>query len=540
MRLELDAPIAEVTVYPDRALVTRRGAVAVPDAGEHEIALGQLPRTLVRESLRAAGRGSTATQLLGVDLSDEYHAVAPEAEMQRLQAEVDQLTRELATLDQRITMIDQQRGWLNILGEQAARSLARGLLSGVAQPDDPARIFTLTRSESERLTTDALDTQRERQRISQALEALRRELEMAQGLSGPDRLQAIIRVKAATAGDIAFEVSYLVYSANWIARYDARVDTVTGSVRFAQQAHVRQWSGEDWPRVRLVISTARPSAALALPDEAPAWFLDQRQPAPPRMYAAAAPMRAPRATGAMGDAIAMSTMAAPADEATFTDMATVAPPVENVGAAQVFRIGGDMNVPSDGQPHTVGLGDDDLPARLEYVAAPVMAEGAHLRAVTLNATGHALPAGALHIFHVSAAGDEYVGETLLKATAENAPLKLYLGVNDNITVKRELIERDTDKGNLLQGGARRTTVGYRVTLANRTDTPQRVILLDRLPVPKHERIKVKALEFRPQPANQTKLDQLTWELQLAPGEERRVEWRFLVESAADLDIAGLP
>jgi uncharacterized protein (TIGR02231 family) len=220
---------------------------------------------------------------------------------------------------------------------------------------------------------------------------------------------------------------------------------------------------------------------------------------------------------------------------------TMAPvPVENAGAAQVFRIGGEINIPSDGQPHIVGLGDDELPTRLEYVAAPVVADGAHLRAVTLNATGHALPTGALHIFHGGAAGDEYVGETRLEATAEGAPLKLYLGVNDNITVKRELVERDTDRGNVLQGGVRRTTVGYRVTLANHTDAQQRVVLLDRLPIPRHERIKVKPLELRPQPANQTKLDQLTWELQLTPGEERKIEWRFLIESPGDLDVMGMP
>jgi uncharacterized protein (TIGR02231 family) len=233
-------------------------------------------------------------------------------------------------------------------------------------------------------------------------------------------------------------------------------------------------------------------------------------------------------------------MAAPAEEPTYADMSMASAGFDNAGAAQVFRVGGDMRIPSDGQPHTVGLGEDDLPARLEYVADPSVADGAHLRAVTLNATGHALPAGALHIFHSGAAGDEYVGETALEATAEGAPLKLYLGVNDNITVKRELVERDTDRGSLLQGGVRRTTVGYRVTLANRTDAQQRVILQDRLPISKHERVKVKPLEMRPQPTNQSKLDQLTWELQLAPGEERKVEWRFLVESPGDLDFIGMP
>jgi hypothetical protein len=107
-------------------------------------------------------------------------------------------------------------------------------------------------------------------------------------------------------------------------------------------------------------------------------------------------------------------------------------------------------------------------------------------------------------------------------------------------VKSELIERDTEKGNLLQGGLRRVTVGYRATLANRTSAPQRVLFMDRLPVPRHEKIKVRVLDMRPQPSAHTKLEQLTWELQLAPGEERRIEWRFVVEAPGDLDVSGLP
>ncbi|HEY7851174.1 MAG TPA: DUF4139 domain-containing protein, partial [Ktedonobacterales bacterium] len=430
-----------------------------------------------------------------------------------------------------------QRGWLQTLGEYSARGLAYGLIRGVIQADEPGRIFAVARDESERLTTLVLDTQAERRRVEQELEARKRELGAMR--NGPDRLQATIRVLAASAGAMAFDVSYLVYNAGWSPRYDARVDTDAAKVRFSQQAQVRQWTGEDWSAMQLSISTARPSAAVSLPDEAPVWYLEQRPPVQPRMFASAA-MRAPHAKGAADEMAPYAAMAAPAEEPTFADMSMASAGFDNAGAAQVFRVGGDMRIPSDGQPHTVGLGEDDLPARLEYVADPSVADGAHLRAVTLNATGHALPAGALHIFHSGAAGDEYVGETTLEATAEGAPLKLYLGVNDNITVKRELVERDTDRGSLLQGGVRRTTVGYRVTLANRTDAQQRVILQDRLPISKHERVKVKPLEMRPQPTNQSKLDQLTWELQLAPGEERKVEWRFLVESPGDLDFIGMP
>ena len=214
--------------------------------------------------------------------------------------------------------------------------------------------------------------------------------------------------------------------------------------------------------------------------------------------------------------------------------------LERSGAAQVYRVAGAVDVPSDGAPHTMGLGDDALPCRFDYVAAPVIASGAHLRALARNTTGRVLLPGELHVFHVGAAGDEYVGATRLDLAAEDAELKFYLGVDDNVTVKRELVERETDKGNILQSDLRRITFGYRVTLGNRTNAPQRVTLKDRLPVPRHERIKLRVLDIKPQPTARTKLDQLTWETQLAPGEERRVEWRFMVEAPADLGIVGLP
>lgn len=539
MRLELSAPIVDVTVYPDRALVTRRGEVAIPEAGEHDIVLGQLARSLERQSIRASGRGTARTRISSVDLDYEYHAAAPEQATSALQVEIDQLTRRLEELAHRHEDVVKQRGWLNTLGEQAARGLAYALIRGSAQPEDPARIFGLARTQDEQLIRELLDMKAERRRVRQEREALRRELAALNQPYDPDRLAVTIHVQAENAGTLTLEVSYQASNAGWTPRYDARVNVDAGTVRFTQQALVRQQTGEEWSGVRLALSTTRPDASVTLPEEAPVWYLEQ--PAPPRpMYAmrAAAPLMvgAPMVasseapTGALGYA---------SESMSDYDAATVYAQVEQVGAARVFRVGG-SDIPSDGLPHMVGLGDDDLNARLEYVVAPVVSSGAHLRAVTTNSTGHLLPAGALHVYHVGAAGEEYFGQTFLQSTAEDAKLLFYLGVNDNITVKRELVERDTEKGNLLQGGVRRATIGYRLTIANHTDKAQRIVALDRLPVSKHERIKVKPLEMRPQPTSQTKLDQLTWELQLAPGEEKRIEWRFLVESPADLDFVGMP
>lgn len=533
MQLELNAPVRDVTVYPDRALVTRQGAVTIPAAGMHEIVLGGLPQMIDRESLRVVGRGASGARLLGVDVSAEFHARAPEAEIERVQGEIERVTRELTVAQQRQALAEDQRRWLRTLGEQAMRIYAVGLARGESDPAAVGRILALSGEESDRITAATLDAQGEQRALAQRLESLQRELAALAGSATPDRLRVTIRAEA-SEGQLALDVSYLTYAAAWTPRYDARVNVETRTVRLTRQALARQWSGEDWLGAQLALSTARPSGARTLPDDAPVWYVDQRRPQPVMRLNSMA-MRAPAGAYAASAGAPMSDATVPPVE-----MADAAAEGSDAGAAYVFRAPGQWDIPSDGQPHVVGLGAGDQPVELEYVTMPAVESGAHLRAQTQNTTGGPLLAGPLYLFYESAGAVEYVGETELELTAAGAPLKLYLGLNDNITVKRELVQRDTDRGNVLQGGNRRTTVAYRTTVTNRTGQEQRVIVLDRLPLSRHERIKVKLLEMQPTATEQTPLEQLRWELRLAPGEERRIEWRALIESPADMDVVGLP
>jgi len=53
----VDTRICEVTVYTDRARVTRRGTVSLT-GNETELAIASLPATLETESVRATGSGT--------------------------------------------------------------------------------------------------------------------------------------------------------------------------------------------------------------------------------------------------------------------------------------------------------------------------------------------------------------------------------------------------------------------------------------------------------------------------------------------------
>ncbi|HEV2238839.1 MAG TPA: mucoidy inhibitor MuiA family protein [Ktedonobacterales bacterium] len=546
MDLDLNTTIADVTVYPDRALITRRGTVELAAAGHHTLRIGGLPLGAQRDSLRASGRGPAGMRILSVEQEQEFRPAAPEATLVALREAITRAERDQARLQDQKQTLEEQRGWLRALGEQSARSLAWGVARGTAKPDDAGALFAYTAGESDRLASAAAELQQRREDGERELQALRREYAQVGGGTSPDRLAAAIRVEMAEPGPVAIELSYLIYGASWQSRYDARVNVAAAAVRLTHQALVSQRTGEDWSGVALALSTARPAVAARLPDEPDPWYVDVAQPPTPAPRMPAMARRMSASVRGLSDAASEAS-----DELAFAAPMAAAMPlmeeaslataeVERSGAAQVFRLPGGVDVPSDGAPHTLSVGEFDLPCQLDYVAVPVIAPGAHLRATVTNSTGAVLLPGALHVFHTGAGGDEYVGATQIELTAEQAELPLYLGVDDNVSVKRELIERDTDKGSLLQSGVRRVTLGYRVTLANRTPAAQRVQLKDRLPVTRHERIKVKVLEMKTAPAAHTKLEQLTWTVALAPGEERRIEWRVLVEAPAELDVTGLP
>ena len=73
---ELDTTITEVTVYPDRARVTRRGTAELKQ-GEHRLQVGELPLSLLPESVRAGGKGTAQARILAVDVAKTFYQEPP-------------------------------------------------------------------------------------------------------------------------------------------------------------------------------------------------------------------------------------------------------------------------------------------------------------------------------------------------------------------------------------------------------------------------------------------------------------------------------
>jgi uncharacterized protein (TIGR02231 family) len=537
--IDLVAPIKEVTVYSDRALITRCGSIQLP-AGEHELRVNTLTDFL-HDSLHAAGYGPQGTRILNVDVTTAFHTHSPEPETLLLETELALLQRNYHLLEVRQEAINDRRKWLRALGDRS-REFARGLAQGQMKPQDCADFFQFMAQQALQDAQAAQDLEVQLNQVKQDVETKQRQLAHKGGDLPSDRLAAIITVELAEAGVFELELSYLALDCSWYPQYDVRVQMNTaqseGQVELSYVSIVQQYTGEPWRQVALSLSTARPSLAAALPKLDP-WYINVYTPPSPTAAAAsfnqastirmASRARTRQLNEGQEESYApVAATLAPASIATTT--------VEHTGTALVFRAGRSVDIPSDNSPHKSTIALDSLPCTFDYVSAPALEEHAHLRATITNTTERVLLHGEASIF----LGGEYVGTTQIGTTAPTEKFKVFLGLEDGIKVKRELIERAVDKGMLLQSDLRRTTYAYRITVHNYTASLKQVVIRDHLPVSQHERARVKVQSIQPQPAERTKLELLTWQFTLAADEEQKIEYRFLVEHPQDMRMVGLP
>ena len=139
--ITFEAPIIAVTVYTDRALVTRRGNIKLGQ-GEEELWLEGLPHTLLPESVRASGKGTTPMRILSVDVAPTFHVEAPEERVAELRGQIEEREDSDAVLAQTQEALQARQEFLTKLSRAAAGSLARGIALGKAEIGAGAEVIS--------------------------------------------------------------------------------------------------------------------------------------------------------------------------------------------------------------------------------------------------------------------------------------------------------------------------------------------------------------------------------------------------------------
>jgi uncharacterized protein (TIGR02231 family) len=171
---------------------------------------------------------------------------------------------------------------------------------------------------------------------------------------------------------------------------------------------------------------------------------------------------------------------------------------------------------------------------MDYLVVPKHTDAVFRRATVNNDSETPLLAGSANLF----VGEEFIGRTNIEFTPVKGEVELLLGVEDRITVERELVKRDVDKK--LFGDNRRLRYGYKIELKNLMETAVSVELHDHIPVGRHEQIKIKLENASPEPTEKSDLNLLEWHVQLPKLGETAVTYDYQVEHPRTLQVVGLP
>lgn len=537
----IETRIEAVTVYLDRALVTRRGEARLPN-GASEVLVAGLPLDLEVESLRASGRGEVGIRIIGVESKIRPLTEASNEGAREVERELNTARDAGKDLKAQEAALETRAGTLQKLSSDAARWFAESLSKGESSLDNVTALLDYVSAQTRQLDAEraALEVQK---RDNEALQqALAERLNQFHYGNRPSHRVVTVLVESSGEGEWGLELEYVVSNASWTPLYDARVSTVVEREKFelGLSALVMQGSGEGWNDVALTLSTARPGLGTLPPKLDPLW-VDVPRP----VYASAPmpPMAMPMPSGGSmkrmraGDAdmaVAGSAAyaAAPAPAPIEAQHVEAIIESEGEGATVEFVLPHRLSVPSDGQTHRVAIATREFPAKFDFFAVPRRVELAYLRTTATNSSGLSLLQGSVSIFRDGV----FVGKSALKNTAPNGEFTLFLGPDEQVRAKRELTLREADK-NLL-GSQKRVHFAYSIEVQNLKARSVKIAVQDQIPVSRSENIKVKLRGAAPE-TQASDMGLMNWELQLAPNEKRTIRFDFGVEAPRETTILGL-
>lgn len=533
MDFPVETAVTAVIVYPDRAHVTSRGRAELTE-GIHQLVIGDLPLALEPESVRAAGSGTARVRLRSVDVQRRHYAQAPAANVIALESRIDALQGRLQEMDDRMAVRQASIDHLDGL-RKATTEYAWGLARGRLTVEKQAALLHFFEEQETRLRGELRGLAEEKRALKDELTKLQAELEQIRSARPRQRYEARLEVEVLIAGAFTADLTYVVNRAGWRPLYDVRLQEATAggaaAVAVTTLAEITQNTGQDWTDVRLSVSTARPALNQRVPELKP-WFIDVAHPQPRMMKAHPAEpvrMKGELQAAEMADESPMLAMAAPA----VMEAEAVVAEAQESGAAVSFAVSGSVDVPGDGTPKKTVLGNYNLEPQLDFLSAPRHTDAVYRRAGLVNSTGAPLLAGPVNLYD----GEEYIGRNRLNYTPGGGEVELILGVEERIKVKREMVRREVDKR--LLRDQRQIVYGYEIKLENLTPAPARITVQDQYPVSRHDQIKVRLDRATPEPVEQTELHILKWELDLAPGEKRTIQYEYQVEHPRALPVMGL-
>jgi uncharacterized protein (TIGR02231 family) len=360
--------------------------------------------------------------------------------------------------------------------------------------------------------------------------------------------QLCLQIVSNYSGEIPITLSYFTNNAGFTPLYDVRVNSKTNEIKLVYKASVSQHTGIDWKQTKLTLSTANPNWSGTAPILNP-WYL---QFFVPRLYGA---MQNNSRSNLAYNTIPGVSMAK--DEEMLKEVIIESDNVYKkskslTGSYQTinpsnlssyttlnesqlntnFEIDLPYDINSDGELQSVVIREEKLIAILKNYAVPKLDKDPYLLAELTNWQNLNLLPGTANIIM----DDTYLGKTMIDPNITSDTLNLSLGKDKRIAVKRTLVKELTTTKT--SGSTTKQIFTYEIVLKNNKTTDVQLLLKDQYPLSQVKEIETILVNNEEASINE-ELGILNWQINLKPGESKKVRFSYTVKYPGDKKISNL-
>ena len=518
-RLSPTSRITSVTVYEDRAMVTRTAHLTL-EPKEYEVSIQNLPEGVLEESVRASGKGESRVTITGLEVEKTFLEKTGDARVRILEDEIQQLEDEKRRIQDQITARQSQQKFLTSIQVLSSDQISKELTLKRPNVVEYQQVLDFLYNGLAGVNGEIQNLEVRLRELQRKLNALQQEIQQVRTAQALTRNTVNVSLHAKTGGTFDLEVSYVISGAGWYPSYDARVIGNPQKVDLQYYGEVWQRTGEDWPEAKISLSTARPSIGGRTPELTP-WYLNfylYQESKDERLFG----LKEKMSEG--------EELQAPAEVTQF-DKAKI----RESGTSVLFEIAEKKEVLSDGNPQKFTIAMDQFKPVMRYEAVPKLSPYAYLHSTVKNEEDYPLLAGPVSLFM----GPDFIGKSRISNVAPTEEFPLDLGIDERIKIKRELVKKETEKVGIFSTKERVLYV-YKTTITSFKKEKIVLTLKDQHPVSQNKEIVVSNVEFNPRPSKEDpNKGELLWEFELSPQEKREITLQFSVEYPPGKGIAGL-
>jgi uncharacterized protein (TIGR02231 family) len=522
VRKNINSSISAVTVYLDRASVTRQAALTL-QPGTYALVFANLPVMVIDNSVRVSGEAARA-KILDVQIETSQLDTIPEERFRELTAQLTLLRDQQQELVDRSGTVAAERDFVLQIKAQSSDNISKDLKVQRPTVEDWQKIILFLDQNLTKFSDELRRLAKERSLLQEKIDAIQRQLD---GI-GPRRSRAVknivVQLEVAKPGEVRLSSSYVLTGAQWYPQYDVRIATESKSVELRYAGMVRQFTGEDWSNVSLSLSTARPDIGGVKPDLSP-WFLSVFEG--PRILKGARMQKmdaGPESVRPMNTALDAAAAPIEMPDAEVLSQATSA----------LFRIKAPATIPSDNTPHRVTVAIASLEAALSHSSVPKLAPYVYAKAAVKNITEFPFLPGAMNVY----ADDDFITTSAMKAVSPGESFDAYLGVDPMIKAERRLVNKTTESVGTFTKSVR-ITYEFSYTLVNTRATNQTVLVQDQVPLSQNEKITITQLEPTEKEVKPDEQGQLSWTFAMAPAEKKTWKLKFSIEYPQGTAVIGV-